>query len=311
MLRLAVGRERQNHGLIPQFFGQADEVRDHLGVVVAGERILHHQHDIRFLLGGERLKLFQGHVCRAMPDKLALQRRHRQQRQIDHTDMLFGELAHQRLVDKEVKGLRRARHQRCVTFHGCHQMVSHRAQIARVVELQEARAEFRHIDLNRALRRAGFTGQTAGHRLFHLMGEIILALTGMPAIAGALNQRAQAGPFFRYLLLQPERINAAIGQQAQPFAHQGRPPFRRMDTVAGDFHRRTHRAFHIEVKAQTIAVTLQRAAPGGTYRNWDLPVVSPAFYGIHLAHWRIHAFRRADLSGIEAVMRVEGRFDLA
>ncbi len=154
------------------------------------------------------------------------------------------------------------RHQRRIAFHRRHQMVAHRAQIAGVIKLQEARAEFRHVDFNRALGGAGFTGQTAGHRLFHLMGEIILALVGMPAVAGALNQRAQAGPFFRQLLLQLERIHPAVGQQTQPLAHQRRSPFRRVDTVAGDFHRRAHRAFHIKVKAQAVAVTLHRAAPG-------------------------------------------------
>lgn len=236
MLGLAVWRERQHYRLIAQFFNQADEVSDHLRVVVAGERILDHQHHLRFLLRSKRFELFQGHVRRAVADELALQRRHRQQRQIDHADMLFGKLAHQRLIDKEVEGLRRARHQRRVAFHRRHQMIAHRAQIAGVVELQEARAEFRHVDFNRALGRAGFTGQTAGHRLFHLMGEIILALIGMPAVAGALNQRAQAGPFFRQLLLQLQGIDAAVRQQTQPLAHQRRTPFRRVNAVAGDFH---------------------------------------------------------------------------
>ncbi len=132
-----------------------------------------------------------------MPDELALKRGNREQRQIDHPDMLFGKLAHQRLVNKEVKGLWRSRHQRRVALYRRHQMVAHRTQIARVVKLQETRAEFRHVDFNRALGGAGFTGQTAGHRLFHLVGEIILALAGMPAVAGALDKRAQAGAFFR------------------------------------------------------------------------------------------------------------------
>ena len=179
-----------------------------------------------------------------------------------------------------------------------------------MVKLQETRAEFRHVDFNRALGGAGFTGQTAGHRLFHLVGEIILALVGMPAVAGALNQRAQAGPFFRQLLLQLERIHPAVGQQTQPLAHQRRPPFRRVDTVAGDFHRRAHRAFHIKVKAQAIAVALHRAAPGRAHRNRDLPVVGAALDGIHLQHRGINTLRRADFTRVEAVMRVERRFHL-
>ena len=127
----------------------------------------------------------------------------------------------------------------------------------------------------------------------------------MPAVAGAFDKPAQARAFFRQLLFQLERVNAAVGQQAQPFAHQRGTPFWGVDAVAGDFHRRTHRAFHIEVKAQPVAVTLHRAAPGSAYRNRNLAVIGAALNGIHLQHRRINALRRADFSRIEAVIRIE------
>lgn len=61
------------------------------------------------------------------------------------------------------------------------------------------------------------------------MGEIILALTGVPAVAHAANQGAQRQAVLRYLLLQLLRIDALLRQQAQPLARQGGAPFRRMD----------------------------------------------------------------------------------
>ncbi len=64
-------------------------------------------------------------------------------------------------------------------------MIAHRPQIAAVVQLQEARAELGNIDFDRALGRTGFTGQTAGHRLFDLMREVIFAFARMPAVARA------------------------------------------------------------------------------------------------------------------------------
>ena len=93
-------------------------------------------------------------------------------------------------------------------------MIAHRPQIAAVVQLQEARAELGNIDFDRALGRTGFTGQTAGHRLFDLMREVIFAFARMPAVARARHQRAQADALLRQRLLQLVGIDAAVGQQA-------------------------------------------------------------------------------------------------
>ena len=84
-----------------------------------------------------------------------------------------------------------------------------------------------------------------------------------------------------------------------------------MDAVAGNFHRRAHRAFHVEVKAQAVAVTLQRPAPGRAHGNRDLSVVGAALDGIHLQHRRINPFGEANFPRIETVIGVKRRFDLA
>lgn len=180
--------------------------------------------------------------------------------------MLLRQLFQPRLVNKKVKGLRRLRHQRRIRFDRGHQMIAHRPQIAAVVQLQEARAELGNIDFDRALGRTGFTGQTAGHRLFDLMREVIFAFARMPAVARARDQRAQADALLRQRLLQLVGIDAAVGQQAQPFPHQRRPPFRRVDALVADFHRRTHRALDVKVEAQPVAITLHRPTPAAAPR---------------------------------------------
>ncbi|CCK14124.1 hypothetical protein BN136_134 [Cronobacter universalis NCTC 9529] len=309
MLRFAVRRERQHYRLESEFFAQPHEIGYHLRVVIAGEGILHHQHGAGFFGLRQPLQLLQRHAGAAVPYQLLLERRRGEQRQVDHADMPFRERAHPRLAHKEVKGFRRAGHQRRVAFHRRNQVIAHRTQITRVVELQKARAELRHVDFNRALGRAGFTGETAAHRLFHLVREVIFAAIGVPAIAGALNERAQAGALLRQRFFERQRIDAAIGEQPQPLAHQRRAPFRRVNAVAGDFHRRAHRAFHVKVKAQAVTVALHRAAPGGAHRERELAIKRAAFHRVHFHHRRVEAVRRADFTGVQAVVRVERRLD--
>ena len=77
------------------------------------------------------------------------------------------------------------------------------------------------------------------------------------------------------LFFQLIGVDAAIRQQAQPFSHQRGPPLRRVNTVVADLHRRTHRAFGIKVEAQTVAITLHRAAPRAAHGNGDLPIEGP------------------------------------
>lgn len=91
------------------------------------------------------------------------------------------------------------RHQRRVGFNRRHQMVADRAQIAAMVKLEETRTELRDVNFNRALGRAGFTSQTAGHRLLNLMREIVLSFPRVPAIAGTFHQGTQAGTLFRQI----------------------------------------------------------------------------------------------------------------
>ena len=89
MLRLAVGRERQQHRLVSYFLDQANKVGNHLRIVIAGEGILNHQHPLRPLLRTQRFQLFQGGIRRTVADHLLLQRWDGKQRKINHTNMLF------------------------------------------------------------------------------------------------------------------------------------------------------------------------------------------------------------------------------
>ena len=224
--------------------------------------------------------------------------------------MLLRQLFQPRLVNEEVKGLRRLGHQRRIGLHRRHQMIPHRTQIAAVIQLQEARAELRDIDFDRALGRTGFAGQTAGHRLFDLVREVIFPFARMPAVTGARHQRAQANALLRQRLLQLIGIDAAIRQQTQPFADQRRPPFRRVDALVADFHRRTHRTFYVKVEAQPVAITLHRPAPAAAHRDGDLPIPGATLHRVDFHHRRVDPFRRTDFPWVQAVIGIEDRFDL-
>ncbi|MNP43221.1 hypothetical protein D3C76_1370250 [compost metagenome] len=60
-------------------------------------------------------------------------------------------------------------------FQRADQVVLQRAQIAAVIQLQKPGAELGHVDLDRALPRAGFTRQAACHRLIDFVRKVLLA----------------------------------------------------------------------------------------------------------------------------------------
>ncbi|MNR23879.1 hypothetical protein D3C85_1409300 [compost metagenome] len=73
MLRLAVRRERQHHRLIADALHQTNKIGHYLRIVIAGKRVLHHQHGFRFLLIVQGFQLFQRHIGRPVADQLTLQ----------------------------------------------------------------------------------------------------------------------------------------------------------------------------------------------------------------------------------------------
>src|SRR4051812_36703738 len=102
-----------------------------------------------------------------------------------------------------------------------------------MIELEKLRAKVGYVDLDRTLRRARFAGETALHRVVDLVREVWLA----PRCREALPKAREEGDA-AILAQHPRRLDAALGQQPQPLAHQRRAPLRRVDAVECDLRRR-------------------------------------------------------------------------
>ena len=112
------------------------------------------------------------------------------------------------------------------------QVVAQRALVTAVVQLEEARAEVRHVDFDWALSGTGFTGQAAGHGVIDLVGEILLPLLTGAGIAQACRQTLEPG---HLATCGSEHIDIRLALQAQPFANQRSAALGRMLTLAGGF----------------------------------------------------------------------------
>ncbi|MNM78781.1 hypothetical protein D3C81_906970 [compost metagenome] len=121
------------------------------------------------------------------------------------------------------------------------------------------------------------------------MREIVLSFAGVPTVAGFLDQGPEADTLLRQLLFQFQRIDTLFGQQTQPFTHQRRPPFWRVNAVAGNFHRRAHWAANVKIETQTVAVTLHGATERGANLDRNATIEGTAFGGVHFHHRRIDA----------------------
>ncbi len=93
-----------------------------------------------------------------------------------------------------------------------------------MVELHKAGAKIGHIHLDRALTGARLAGQTARHRLHHLVGEVILAALFGPAVAHLVHQLFEAHAAGVKCHLFRQRVEALLRQLTQPLAHQAGPP---------------------------------------------------------------------------------------
>ena len=193
-------------------------------------------------------------------------------------------------------------------FQRADEVMAQRAQVALVVELQEARAEIRHVHLDGTLPGAGLAGQAAGHGLVHLVREVRCLLPCGAGIAPALPEAAQE-PW--RIARQFQHVHAGIALQAQPFAHQRGTPLGRVLALAGGFPRRAHGVVGVIVVAGAVAVAVHGGAIALPDTLVDLPVVLAARgHAIDLHQLCLALPRRGNLARVDLVVRVEGGLEL-
>ncbi|MNF52236.1 hypothetical protein D3C84_335790 [compost metagenome] len=306
VLRLAVGLERQQIGLIAQLAGESHQVTHHGGIVIAGEGILHYEYHFGTLLWAHGLEARQIEVAGAVIAQGVGQGRYREQRHIHHADALLGRLLGPLLLQEEVDQLRRLGQQRRIALDGADEVILGTTQIAAVIELHEAGAEIGHIHLDGALAGASLARETPFHRLHHLVGEVILATGAGHRIAELVDDGldAQSAALQRHLL--SERIEALLRQLAQPFAHQARPAFRRVAPVLADLDRGAHGGVGLEGEAEAVAVAVHGAGVACPHRNRDLAVELAALGAVYRHQLGAAAIRYTNFAGVDAVVGVEG-----
>ncbi|MNO73352.1 hypothetical protein D3C76_643150 [compost metagenome] len=183
------------------------------------------------------------------------------------------------------------------------QVVTQRALVAAVVQLEEARAEVRHVDLDRALPGARLARQAAGHGVIHLMGEVFLALAARTVVAQACRQALEP----RHLVARRrQHVDVGLALQAQPFAHQRSTALGRMLAFTGSLPRRAHGVVGVVVVAGAIAVAVHGAREVLPHAFVDGAVeVAAQGHAIDLGQALGAVWRGADLARVELVVRVE------
>ncbi len=302
MQRLAVGRVGRQQYPIAEAAGQFDEGGEHRCLEVAGEGVLHQDQ----APGAQALVQFGQALWRrrlhgeAPADGAKVEVAER--RAVDHAQA-FGQQridqarAHRRVVQPGQVG-----QQRQAELQRADQVVAQRAQVAAVVELEEARAELRHVDLDRALPRAGLARQAAGHGVVDLVGEVVATLA---AVAPALGQRAQE--LQRAAGDRGQHVDAGQALQAQPFTDQRGAALGRLHALAGGLPGRAHGVVGVEVVAGAVAVAVHGAAVALPHTLVDLPVqVAAHHHFVDLQQGFVTAQGRGDLARVELVVRVAG-----
>ena len=219
--RLAVGVQRCQPDTQAQPCGQFDEIRQLFGLEIPGETVLHQNDAARTLLGrkcgqcgwrggGHLPSLQHGLECHAVDE-----------RAVHHAHVLFHHALYPVVAHDAVVEPRHVGKPRHGEFQRANEVMAQRAQVALVVELQEARAEIRHVHLDGTLPGAGLAGQAAGHGLVHLVREVWCLLSCSAGIAPALPEAAEE-PW--RIARQFQHVHPGIALQAQPFAHQRGTP---------------------------------------------------------------------------------------
>ena len=189
--RLAVGVQRCQPDTQAQPSGQFDEIRQLFGLEIPGETVLHQNDAARAFVGRECFQcgrrggfhlpsLQHGLECHAVDE-----------RAVHHAHVLFHHALHPAVAHDAVVEPRHVGKPRHGEFQRADEVVAQRAQVALVVELQEARAEIRHVHLDGTLPGTGLAGQAAGHGLIHLMREVWHLLPCGARIAPALPEAAE------------------------------------------------------------------------------------------------------------------------
>ena len=309
VLGLAVGLEWQQVGLIAQLAGELHQVAHHGGVVIAGEGILHDEHDLLALLGAHGLQPRQVEVAGLVITQLLGQSGNTQERHIHHADALLGRLLGPLFFQEEVDQLGRPGEQRRVSFDGADEVILGAAQITAVVELHEAGAEGGHVHLDGALAGARLARQTPLHRLHHLVREVVLAASAGQGVAKLVDDRLEAQTAALQRNFFGQGIEALLRQLTQPFAHQPGPPLGGVAAVAAYLDRGTHGGVGLEGEAEAVAVAIHGAGVAFAHRNRDLTVKLAALGTVHRHQFGAAAIRDADLARVDAVGRIERPLD--
>ncbi|MNK58595.1 hypothetical protein D3C87_776840 [compost metagenome] len=181
--RFAVGAiGRQKHP-ITQLMRQLDKARQQRRFEVTGEGVLHQHHAALTLCHGQFAQGWHAGDRDLATGQRGLQVMTVDQRAVEHADLSLKQAAHPFRAHHRVVKTRRVSHVGNGELQRADQVVTQRSLIATVVQLQKTRTEFRDVDLDRALSRAGFTGQAARHRVIDFMGKIRLAPRARQVIA--------------------------------------------------------------------------------------------------------------------------------
>ena len=219
MQGFAVGQEGREQGNEAQPLQQVEQIEHQLRFEMAGEGVLHHDHGVLALLGGhgiERLGRRRGNA--SLPDG-GIKVHAGQLRTVDHADRVAHQRLHRPVAHRPVVSRSESGQVGKQGFQAADEIVLGRTQVAPVVKLQELAAKVRHVDPDRALRRAGFARQTAAHGGVDLMGEVVLAAPLGERVAQPRQEAAEGGGLSE-LAAFGHRIDALLRQQAQPLARQ-------------------------------------------------------------------------------------------
>ncbi|CAK8738587.1 hypothetical protein SODG_002190 [Sodalis praecaptivus] len=102
MLRFPVGGKRQQDRYAAQFNHQADKIRHHARVIIAGKRILNDKHVRLALVNAHAIQLLKRRGRGEHVRRLTAQRGLRQQRHIHHPHGPFTKGAQQRPAQKKL-----------------------------------------------------------------------------------------------------------------------------------------------------------------------------------------------------------------
>ena len=155
---LAVGVQRSQPDTQAQSCGQFDEIRQLFGLKISGEAVLHQNDAARTLLGRECCQCGRCGGGYLPSLQHGLERHAIDERAVHHAHVLFHHALHPAVAHDAVVEPRHVGKPRHGEFQRADEVMAQRAQVALVVELQEACAEIRHVHLDGTLPGARLAG---------------------------------------------------------------------------------------------------------------------------------------------------------